>query len=1259
MQSLDAITLPLADNHLIEASAGTGKTFTIAILYVRLVLGLRDQQPFSEPLSPPQILVTTFTKAAVEELRERISARMSELARCFAEQRTPEAPLDRLYAYFPDQPARQKAAFLLNQAVAWMDEAAIYTIHGFCQRALSEHAFHSQMLFEQQMLQNTDELIAELIRDYWRVHGYALPNQTAYAQLFAECAGGSPEHLYASIARKIRRERRWVSIAGQYYEYSSQLPTPAKLIGELIAQQQKLRSKEAQAKRALQQDLPTLTQNWLTALPGLSKTKHKEAKSPETFLEWLAQFEHWAQTPHSEPPKAADFEKLIAPTVNKNKTKPDPVPALAVLDDWLIQLRAFQTEKQAAQKTFLAHAILWVEETLSTRLDQHQQLSFDDLLLNMHQALSPDAPNHLPLRQTLRRQFPVALIDEFQDTDALQLAIFNAIYDLAGNDADADPTTLLLIGDPKQAIYGFRGADIYSYLAAREQVGPNQSTLDTNFRSTDALVDVVNQLFLHAEQGVKTAFAIDPGNPQQSLSYQVVHAKGKNQQLWGDDGQVIPAATLWHEQHLETASKEGFEQQMAALAAEQIAALLTAGQNGTCGFGADGVESALSTGDIAVLVRTKDQANRMKTALNQRGVPNVFLSENENVFDSQQATDVAHWLYAMYQPERSELIRAAISTPSLGLDTGTLAALLEEEQAFDELCQFFLQLKQDWRQRGVLAAMLKMLHHFAKPLNTQAERTRILTNIMHLGDWLNHQSEQIEGQAALIQHYQHTRQSVRTEELQLRLEEDANLVRIITIHKAKGLQFPVVFLPFAASLGVIEVQKQSDKPLELTADDLEKRLELAPTPADIQQHRAEAQAEDMRLLYVALTRAEYALYIGAGPVKSGNGKQWNMQIGALARLLALPDEPEDAAQQFLPILQGLAAQIPGLALSPYDQASLPGTPSHFQPVQDLFVPEYRQPQPHDFIPWWMSSFSALSKDVRHSISAPEDARGERRIEPDSPPSTTAHTTSQPDLLINAQANAVMALPRGANLGNLMHDLIERLLNEQSQIDTNSQPAVMQWLDRQIHPLLPSQAEQIHTLAQWLYDLIHLPLPTDVSGTTLTLAGLDRLQTEMEFWFACHQADISQLDGQIQQHIHPGLARPMLAQTHLNGMLKGFIDLSFEYNGRYYLVDWKTNFLGDKPENYSPERLTDAVLHARYDLQYSLYSLALHRHLAERLPDYAFEQHFGGVLYVFLRGIYGQRLKPTDPTPGVYFNRPEQSLINAMDQVFNPDSEVVA
>ncbi|MGM0691264.1 MAG: exodeoxyribonuclease V subunit beta [Pseudomonadota bacterium] len=1267
MNQLDPITFPLQGSRLIEASAGTGKTFTISLLYLRLVLGHRaPDHRDARPLTPPEILVSTFTDAAVAELRDRIRSRLQQAAWLFAGTRTPtevDSPLRNLYEEFGEL-ERPQAAFLLQRAAEWMDEAAIFTIHGFCQRMLREHAFHSGALFEQELVTDLEPVINDAIRDFWRTHGYPLAQtDERLAQQFARLVE-TPGKLKQQIRDLIKPDGSPLAIADMTAASTADLPAPAELLDRLTGDQKRAEAAEGRARSGWLADAGALHALWHGVREGLNKTSHPERETSEELQAWLARVDAWSAGEATL--RDADRRKLAAPKMNKGH-EPPVHPALDAIGDWKQALEELDRQTKAIKPMIQGFAALWIRERIAHLLATRRAMGFDDMLIQMREAVDPTRnPNARGMIEAVRAQYPVALIDEFQDTDPLQYAIFSAIYPLGNEPSESEEHAIVLIGDPKQAIYSFRGADIHSYLTARRATQGRHASLPRNFRSTESLVGAVNHLFSIADQHPHGAFrfpAQGEGESGQSpLPFEPVHAKGRDNRLVDErrNGEV-PALTLWTSPPEDQWTSGVFRDELAVRAAGEIAAMLNAGQAGTCGFESDdGQRQGIKPQDIAVLVRKQEEGKLMRRVLDDFGVPAVFLSERSSVFDSTEAADMLVWLEALAEPSRSNQIRQAVATASVALPLDELETLLRDEARFDVICQRFHEWHHIWQTQGVLAAVMCLLHHFAIPArlleaderqNRRGERR--LTNLLHLAEWLQQTDQNVDGETALI-HRLHLAVTEGASEQEIRLEQDSAMVRIVTIHGSKGLQYPVVFLPFIALLGT--EKPKSGEPTRRHRND-GTVWEMAPNKEATDFAAQESIAEYIRLFYVAMTRAEHACFLGAGPVKFGNTKTFNPGKSAFGQLLG--SQPDETCERPA-YLDRLArwAEHPAIEIEvvpePRDPVIHRFTPP---PEPELLGP--RQPHFGTFEPWWISSFSSLTASVGHAtpVPAPEAARDEVRLETqDAPVDPTTDTPSTTQTTQGPQG--IHALPRGAQIGTLLHDLIEAIANEGFSRYANQPEKVRRLLTQTSHPGLRAlDHEQVEVVATLLDTLLTTRWQTSDHGDPLVLAEQSRYQAEMEFWFSVERGDLDRLDRLVRKYVAPGRDRPSLSGQAINGMLKGFIDLTVDHEGRYYLIDWKSNWLGPDQAAYTPKALEHAILSSRYDLQFVLYLVAIHRHLSDRLPGYDYDRHVGGAAYVFLRGI--RSASDTPDNAGVYTCRPPRKLIEALDALFAGNEEAVA
>ena len=1304
---LDVLNFPLHGSRLIEASAGTGKTYTLALLYTRLVLGHGDRgEARDAALMPPNILVVTFTEAATKELRERIRARLVEAAALFSKSAeyggdqsddqaddqtgtSPGAADDPLRALRDSYPPQDwpGCARRLRQAAEWMDEAMIATIHGWCQRMLQEHAFATRGLFQRELVTDQTELLTEILRDYWRVHFY--PLSSADASCIRDIVA-SPEALRAKLDAWLNRRDAGLCYQGE--------PLPGDCLAAYLAayrhwQEQteiiavERAAREQAARQAWLADREPL-ETYLRELRPHLKGPQYDSKTPETFDALLTQIAAWADGAPA-PGKLKNFAQGgFAFLKNAQVQSENSHPAFAAIAAWQAAQTARPDAPEVSEPTLeaclLAHAAAWVARELPKRLNQRAEMGFDELLHDLDAALTPVDPNPeaqdqaQALAATLRGQFPVALIDEFQDTDPVQYRIFDAVYRIADNDPK---TALIMIGDPKQAIYGFRGADIHAYLAARRATAGRHTTLRINYRSTDAMVAAGNRFFGHAEGQPRGAFRFhtDPakGNP---IPYVEVSAQGRQEHLV-IDGAPADAMTFWQlPGEPEVVNPEGYRAGMAAAAAAAIANWLEQARRGKTGFQGPDRFIPLQPSHIAILVRKGDEAAAMRAALAALRINSVYLSDRDSVFATGEARDLLHWLRACAAPTDEGLVRAALATNTLALSLEALARLQQTELAWEAQVERFGAYRRLWQRQGVLAMLRQLLHDQDLParLLARVNGERILTNLLHLAEWLQQSASVLDGEQALIRHLaEHLDRS--GEEFIVRLESDAELIQVVTIHKSKGLEYPLVLLPFICSWREVDgrtrqvpFRRDDGRYLEVAGKDL-----FGPA---WQAANDERLSEDMRLLYVAVTRARHAVWLGIAPLKSGNAKQPQLEKSAIGHVLAggtrLP-----SAQAIGTALEQVEGDCPAIVITAVPAARAEA----LEAPPEVPLDPARQAGHARFAPWWISSYSALRLETGGTAQPPPEG-----LAASAPPGVSADTAAQETALeeaVLAQAGAPLLaggpetpptalappaaptpagpslhdLPRGSRYGTFLHGLLEWAAVQQGPADDGSyrrgyaaaagaarlrrdlltRRCTLRGLGDWIAPL---DAWLAHVLTRdwWLRGL------EDATGQPPRLRLCDltprQVQVELEFWLESRTVNTLTLDRLVQWHCLPGAARPALRPDALNGMLKGFIDLVFELGGRYYVLDWKSNWLGPDTGAYTPEAMSAAMLAHRYDLQYSLYLLALHRQLTARLPGYDYDRDIGGAVYVFLRGSAAA-------SQGLFTAKPPKALILGLDRLF--------
>lgn len=1173
MQTLDAKTVPLAGSNLIEASAGTGKTWTISWLYLRLVAvyGLKVDQ----------ILVVTYTEAATAELRDRIRRRLAD-AQAFVENRPCEETYEALLTGTDAQECRQR----LQLALVSFDEAAVFTIHGFCKRVLSENAFEARLPFESELVANEDSLLTELADQFWYRH---FLNPDALHLTLLQKRGLTPDSLLADVRHFI----------GKPYLHTEMTATPVEVFADL-------QTAFSTAFQSCQQTWAAERDTVVSLL--LSGVLNGSTYSKRHVPNWAAKLDQLfvGETDLGEVHEVVSRFSTAALTVKTKDGKVTPSHAFFTRIDALLDAyTALQGSEQSALENLRLQLLHHLRRELPIRKQQLGVLTFDDLLLHLHDALE----QHPEFAPRLAAKYRAALIDEFQDTDPIQYRIFGRIYQ------DSPEQPVFYVGDPKQAIYGFRGADIYTYLKAANSTA-HAHTLKYNFRSHNDLLQALNHLFAQSDNPFRSA-----------ITYEPVEA-GKDQELLQTEPQ-LPPIRLWDWDSLQEGSNTtSVQEQIAAAVADDIARLLNAARAGEASIGNRPLESR----DIAVLVRENRQGEIIRQALLARGIASVQQSR-DSIFCTREATELRAVLRAIAEPGNEAALKQALVTELLAFSAEQLQQLDDNPTLLEAQLEAFQRWHQTWHTQGFMPMFRQWLlqRDGYGHLLALADGERRLTNLLHLAELIHTESRlHGHGMHALIRWLQQKAVATEHDEThELRLESDENLVQITTIHKSKGLEYGIVYCPY------LWLERDARSAAWFSWHD-EKGEGLARLQATSQASaealrcfREAEQAEALRLLYVALTRAKYhctlALvsgrinqfdyYSALGWLLFGQLEQGRDILGKLRKEGMPPDQRQALMHRQLQALVDSA----GGRIS-HESLPLSSTPRCYQPEASHAEPCIRRyghklpPVPR------VGSFSGLA-------SGKEDER------PDY------------DLLVwqspLAHEAARSAFPRGTKAGSCLHKMLEEL--DFTRPVTEQQESV----------LLP--ALKRHGLPErWLLAaevLLGKVLETEMAGG-IRLAGLvkERRLDELEFYFPVGRLQLKPLQKLLHQFLPAGWeaihsAIDRLKFTTLTGFMKGFIDLVFEADGQYYVLDYKSNELGLDPQDYTQTAMLAAMAEHHYYLQYLIYCLALHRYLRQRVPGYDWEVHSGGVLYLFLRGML-----PQQAGSGVFFHKPEAALLEALDHL---------
>lgn len=1152
MTPFDITTAPLdAGITLIEASAGTGKTYSITGLILRLIL--------EKHLQLRDILTVTFTEAATQELRDRVRQRLQAALEDLHRGASEDAIVD---AFFKKG---DKAIGIreLDVAIQSFDEAQIFTIHGFCQRMLNDYAFESCAHFDTTLVTDPKPLFEEVARDFWRLRFYeAKPLLPKLAMAWKRTPGD-----WVELLERTRSHPDLVILP----------PAETESCHDLL--------------QATEKTFAAVTREWashrgeiealLRGHGGLSRDKRKFGlERVEEIISMIAEAcaDFDSAAPESIRALAEVSSEAIAAGTKGTGTAPEHL-FFTLSSDFCRTVGALFNQ--------LTHEFLeFAQAELPKRKARTNTVTYDDLITGLRDALRQEGGN--ALARAIGDKFSAALIDEFQDTDPAQYEIFRTIF-------RPESHRLFLIGDPKQAIYGFRGADVFTYFKAATIAG-RTFTLTTNWRSEAPLLAAIDALFL--ETGQPFIFP--------EIRYHQVRAPKKPivQPLTnsGDAAAALHFRLVIPSEDQASPTQDKPTELVCRAVSDDIAALAASGAR-------LGVRP-LHYRDMAILVRKHNQAEMLQAVLRERGIRSVVQSDR-SVFASEEARELQRFLQGVIDPRRDSLLKAALATTLIGFDATKLFALDRN----DSERQAWLDRFTDWRQKWSDGCFTAMFRHLLVSQQVRARLVHLpagerrLTNFLHLAELL-HEAESTMSLTpdAVCSWLREQRESEKVSEdrFQLRLESDDDAVQIVTIHKSKGLEYPVVFCPFLWTDAEPQVYKEllfhdranSEKPLT---------FDLRGKKAGAKQHQdwqsEEVKAEELRLLYVSLTRAMNRCYVYlpgqrteksplAHLFESSNGGTLFDQVTAFAQssrgCVSASSEPDEPSR--VPDETPLATTVQSRPFS--------------AKISNVAM---------------TASFSGLT------VAAVELEGG------DTVPWNETETVIDPGR--DKTDLSIFTFDRGRRTGDFFHEVLE-------DMDFQDLGDLSTLIDSKLRAYGFSQTLHRPAINQVLRQLSEVELEPGMSLRDIPQA--ERL-SECEFCYPLARLTPSALGkvigkrGALDADIRARIGS--LRFDPVEGFMRGFIDLLFRFKDRFYLVDWKSNWLGSQPADYGSEGMRRAMLEHNYYLQYHLYTLAADLFLEKRLPGYDYQTHFGGVFYAFLRGI-----NPKDPSRGIFRDRPAAETV---------------
>jgi exodeoxyribonuclease V beta subunit len=1140
--NFDPSNVILSDSNLIEASAGTGKTFSIALMTVRLIV--EKQLPLEK------ILLVTFTKAAVAELELRVRAFIRKALRYARTGNFDNDPIGEIIRRNTDTPARRVAVEnRLAMAQIDLDRLSVMTIHSFCQKVMKEYSFESGQVFGAETLSPEvfDQLSQDAFNEYWRTKITVIDPELLELLLAVKL---SHDSMFSMIREGLKGKTPAVAetIPQDFLEPAWQSNTKLQLTSKIDETEQK----RASIIRAIVSN----KDQYLSATRSNSYAK----KAYERFFlaeDWDGLFLALRDSVIS----AAGYSgKVFGGLVD------DMNQFLDSSEDF-----GFMCKKLINQMT--CKGFLTVHEVVEAEKARRGVITFDDMIVKLSDALRKenevagraDLPDSL--RQKLRAKYDAVFIDEFQDTDKEQYFIFNHLF--------GENKILFYIGDPKQSIYGFRKADIFTYFKAAASVG-HIHRMNVNHRSNEHLIGAMNKFFLPHPDTDTFAY----GDDTERINYVNVESPATNRQavLHFDGKPFVPfrISSFPNKKDLH----RGFIIIISDLLRDDRYRIVSEGKN-----------DPVKPSDIGILVRTNKEARAIKMLLSRNRIPAVTIDDTK-LFESEEAKELYYVMVAVDDITRSNINRALLSRIG-GYDRNELLKADE-----DAILQRFRSYQEAWKSEGVYVMIRKFLADhgiedlFTKPDLPNPERT--VSNILQLAELVHKVTERRKYDPQ--EQIQWLKKGIDGEtrdgdEFQQRIESDDNAVKIVTIHKSKGLEYKIVIAPHVDlvtknNFDTTSYRDPNDSGYYVIENDL---------VSDDQQgwYEEQTEQENRRLLYVAVTRAKYACFIQTNEAGYYNGSGLRYLRQQMSEH-GVPDSLIDLDWK--------------IALDANGTLRMPLPANDMQPVERVYASARNFEKNIRQTKWQRTSYSRLSPE---HVYTPV------------PRKETIDT--------DYDRFVFREIRKGAHTGNLIHYIFER-------IDFTKEDNWGVIIDRAIRRLSGRQPDKFtEKMTDMIRQVMETCLHVSAGIRMADISWEDRL-SELEFDFPLSEFNTSELAAIGHDHGTPFFTRP---DESLEGLMNGKIDLIFRYEGKYYILDWKSNHLGDQVNDYSVDRIREAMADNNYHLQYHIYTVALCKYLRTRLPDFDYERDFGGCFYLFVRGMR------TGGDTGVFFHKPEASVIDKM------------
>lgn len=1411
-EQLNLAGFDLDKSSMIEASAGTGKTFTISNLVVRLLIeGLKNGN-HTEPLDIENILIVTFTNAAASDLRARVLQKIHESRISFDQIKNGVKTIEDFESPFKDiaikcfekylentidaidvdklKDTASVFSRLLTRAERNIDRASISTIHSFCNKALNQiYSFEAGRAFNVNLTQDISLEQKEAKLAVWRSLFY---NDNGFDRdLLLNLLGFTdPEGDTLKNAVKAIEKVRLIDPNECYYGFSVK-----SYYEEGVKKLQKTPDERLKYLLDTAKDLYSDFENdFFSKLESLKEYKDQiisfaDGNTVPGSLYELSPGGSFYSNPFNKGLPCKNFLNLLVSTLNNDSADTinyitsfnsiDKIVALSEIgsDEHFFKVKKGGEFKDSQKvrdfeeivKDLISASFEVITEIELIKLElttlvainvilktdelceRDNVISNDEVLRQLAVALNnnKDKSRGDVLSSLLRKRYPVAMIDEFQDTDPVQFAIFSKLY--LNQEAIDESSHCYLIGDPKQSIYAFRGTDINSYNKAKELILGNKGnvyTLNTNYRSCQNIIKGVNEIFYEYEEpktqeSSEGSFSnIESQNSEESLSEKKVQIdypyvknpfdyynnSGKKGYLDSkihfepvnfsdkansvrfyfkdDSSKEIPICNYIREVSFadsqEKPKANDYYGEIAKFVALDVKRCLLEGK-----IFENGEERDVKPSDITILVNDAKENSFIQDALKKQSIQSVYFSDKESVINSEdenynitvteEAANVIYLMEAMCDSTNSPKVNRLLGSSLLRLSSEKFLDSIKSDKLDSEIT-LLRACRDSWEKYGFITAFSQYIYQhdlLCTILETDGGE-RSLSNYFQIAEIVQSVNSKVTGSNAQLLWFKelvlNNKGELSEDVTKKHLESEQSLVKVMTIHKSKGLEFPIVFTPYESGFMALKSKDSAiyydpDSKQVSYALDRENKI-IGKSVKDLVE--VAALQEQERLLYVALTRAKLANFITLPSCVSLERKPYQSPLKKLISLVSKDDSADSkgkpskrTAKKSKDKEVEIDTTKDVVVADPQPTLKAVENPELFKKLETVELDESIKVQnsisqdcsvssldkgavDNSFT---VTSYSAITSGAHNDMFASSADEKETSVEDGD------SDDSKDKDLINFN------FAKGSTAGSFLHKLMEIVLAK-DDVDKADKDSLYNFVNSQLkydfYHLVSkpgddedTKNEKIVALSQWLYDILNANLlPKAKDGNQVKLSNLKALDCarELDYFLPCKDFKVRVLNGICHDFYESEVKAfeltsipelPDLKKSNFKGFMNGSLDLVAKFvtetGPKFYMIDYKSNYLGNSYSRYTQQKILKSIFESRYDVQILFYSLALYRFLKTSLPNFSYENDFGGVMYLYLRGMNSFDARSS----GQFYVKPSEALIERLDKLFNGINEDTA